>query len=195
MSILIAMCLYSLSMSISPGPVNMAILSGAVNFGFKRTFFFITGATAGFTLLLIAVGLGVSGWVAHIPVFNDLLRFAGTGYMCYIGYKIIVSRPDMEAGESQSPKFSQGVLMQWLNPKAWIACLSGTAAFGLNTSSTRLWAFVAIYMIICYLSLAAWGFLGSRIQFLAKVKNGIRLFNLLAGGSLIIVAVYLLIAD
>lgn len=194
MSILIAMCLYSLSMSISPGPVNMAILSGAVNFGFKRTFSFITGATVGFILLLIAVGLGVSGWLAHIPVFDDLLRFAGTGYMCYIGYTIMVSRPDIEAGESQSPKFGQGVLMQWLNPKAWIACLSGTAAFGLDTSAVRLWSFVAIYFIICYLSLAAWGFLGSKIQFLARVKNGVLVFNLFTGGSLIIVAIYLLIS-
>ncbi len=193
MSILIAMCLYSLSMSISPGPVNMTILSGALNFGFKRSFSFITGATAGFTLLLIAVGLGISAWVAQLPIFDDLLRFAGTGYMCYIGCKIIVSRPDMETRESQPPRFSHGFLMQWLNPKAWIACLSGTAAFGLDTSAARLWAFVAIYFIICYLSLAAWGFLGSKIQFLATVKNGILVFNLFTGGSIILVAIYLLI--
>lgn len=195
MSILIAMCLYSLSMSISPGPVNMTILSGAVNYGFKRSFSFITGATVGFTLLLIAVGLGVSAWVGRLPAFDDFLRVAGTGYMCYIGCKIIVSRPDLESRENGPPTFSHGFLMQWLNPKAWIACLSGTAAFSLNTSAVRLWAFVAIYLIICYLSLAAWGFLGSKMQFLASVKNGIRIFNLAAGGALITVAIYLFITS
>lgn len=195
MSIFIAMCFYSLSMSISPGPVNMTILSSAANFGFKRTLSFITGATFGFTILLIAVGLGISNLVAQAPVFYDVLRYAGTGYMSYIGYKIIVSRPEIDSREGHLPRYRQGFLLQWLNPKAWIACLSGVAAFGLDNSYSRLAAFVIIYFIICYLSLAAWGFLGSRIQFLAKMKHGIRLFNWATGGALIIVAIYLLFSN
>lgn len=195
MSILIAMCFYSLSMSISPGPVNMTILSTSVNFGFNRSLPFITGATSGFILLLIAVGFGGSYLIAQIPVFYDLLRFAGTGYICYIGYKVLITRPNLQTLEILLPKYRQGFLMQWLNPKAWIACLSGTAAFGLDTSAARLWTFAVIYFIICYLSLAAWGVLGSRIHFLAKVKNGILFFNLASGSSLIIVAIYLLFSS
>ncbi|EPP7098025.1 LysE family transporter, partial [Klebsiella michiganensis] len=43
-------------MSISPGPVNMVIISSGANHGFRKTLPFISGATTGFTLLLILVG-------------------------------------------------------------------------------------------------------------------------------------------
>ncbi|MBD0382911.1 LysE family translocator [Paenibacillus sedimenti] len=190
MSIFIAMCFFSLSMSISPGPVNMTILSSGVNFGFKRTLPFVSGATIGFTFLLTAVGLGISNFVEQVPIFYDLLRYLGTGYIGYIGYKIMVSRPEIEFKEEQIPRFQHGFLLQWLNPKAWIACFSGVSAFGLTTS--MLLVFLCIYFLICYLSLAVWALLGSKLQFLTKVKNGIKIFNIAMGGSLIIVAIYLL---
>lgn len=193
MSIFIAMCFFSLSMSISPGPVNLTILSSGVNYGFKRSLSIVSGATIGFTFLLTAVGLGISTLVAQAPIFYELLRYIGTAYMSYTGYKIMMSRPEMEFKEEQLPRFHQGFLMQWLNPKAWIACLSGVTAFGLNSSSSMLLIFICIYFLICYLSLAAWGLLGAKLQFLAKVKNGIRTFNIIMGGSLIIVAIYLLL--
>ena len=192
MSIFIAMCLFSFSMSISPGPVNITILSSGVNYGFKRTLPFVSGSTIGFTFLLAAVGLGISNVVAQAPMFYEWLRYLGTIYMGYIGYKIMVSRPDIELKEEQLPRFHQGFLMQWLNPKAWIACLSGVSAFGLNTSYSMLFIFTSIYFLICFLSLLAWAILGSKLQFLMKGKKDIKVFNVAMGSSLIIVAIFLL---
>lgn len=68
MSLFVAMCFFSLTVSISPGPVNMTILSTGVNYGFKRSIPLVSGATVGFTLLLTAVGLGISNVVAQAPV-------------------------------------------------------------------------------------------------------------------------------
>lgn len=52
MLLVFSMFIFSLTLSFSPGPVNMVIISsGAVN-GFKKTFSFVSGATTGFTLLL-----------------------------------------------------------------------------------------------------------------------------------------------
>ena len=58
MSLLFAMFSFSLAMSISPGPVNMIILSSGVNYGVKKTIPYVSGATIGFTLLLLFTGLG-----------------------------------------------------------------------------------------------------------------------------------------
>jgi len=55
MSILIAMCIFSLTMSISPGPMNMVIVSSGANHGVRWTMPFVSGATIGFTLLLVFV--------------------------------------------------------------------------------------------------------------------------------------------
>ncbi|RIX52189.1 LysE family translocator [Paenibacillus nanensis] len=192
MSLFLAMCLFSLSMSISPGPVNMTILTSGVNFGFKRTFSFVSGATLGFVLLLTAVGLGVSNLAAQVPSFYGLLKYAGSGYMIYVGCKIMTARPDLKQSERQTLRYRHGFLMQWLNPKAWIACLTGVSAFGLKDSYSMLFVFVCIYFLICYLSLAAWALLGAKLQLLTRVRNGIRAFNAAMGAILILVAVYLL---
>lgn len=194
MSMLVAMCLFSLSMSISPGPVNMTILSSGVNYGFRRAFSIVSGATIGFVLLLIVVGLGLSNIVAQVPFFYDLLRYAGSCYMIVIGYKILTARPDMKTTDAQELNYRHGFLMQWLNPKAWIACLSGVSAFGLNDSYSMLTIFVCIYFPICYLSLSAWAFIGVKLVFLTRMKNGIRWFNIAMGGMLMLVAVYLLLS-
>src|SRR5690349_1249586 len=105
MSIFIAMFLFSLSMSISPGPVNMTILSSGVNYGYNRTLPFVSGATVGFTFLLASVGLGMSNLVEQVPLFYHFLAYAGAGYMGYIGYNMMVSRPAINIKEERIPRF------------------------------------------------------------------------------------------
>lgn len=67
MSLLFAMFSFSLAMSISPGPVNMIILSSGVNYGAKRTIRYVSGATIGFTLLLLFVGLVFEQFIRAYP--------------------------------------------------------------------------------------------------------------------------------
>lgn len=45
LSLIVSMFIFSLSMSISPGPVNLTILTSSMNYGVKATFAFISGAT------------------------------------------------------------------------------------------------------------------------------------------------------
>ena len=52
MTLIFAMCSFALSMSISPGPVNLVTLSSGINHGFLRTLPFVAGASIGFSLLL-----------------------------------------------------------------------------------------------------------------------------------------------
>ena len=58
MTLLLAMLSFSLVMSITPGPVNMIILSSGISYGVKRTIPYVSGATVGFTLLLLLIGFG-----------------------------------------------------------------------------------------------------------------------------------------
>jgi threonine/homoserine/homoserine lactone efflux protein len=58
MSLFIAMFSFSLVMSISPGPVNMVIVSSGASYGVRKTFSFVSGGTIGFTSLLLFIGLG-----------------------------------------------------------------------------------------------------------------------------------------
>ena len=192
MSVIFAMCLFSLSMSISPGPVNLITLSTGVNHGFKNAMPFVSGAAIGFTLLLLMVGLGIGGIASQNQTFLGLLGYGGAAFIGYMGYKTVSSKPEIKIQSKTVPVFYHGFLLQWLNPKAWIACISGVSAFNLADSLPMLVTFVSLYFIICYASIASWALVGDKIKILIAKPGCLRIFNSLMGGALIMVALYLL---
>lgn len=190
-SLLIAMFAFSLAMSITPGPVNMIILSSGVNYGIKRTIPYVSGATIGFTLLLLFIGLGFFQFIKAYPSFLTYLAIAGSLYIIYMGYKIASAKPDITVKNADVPKFYQGFLLQWINPKAWIACVSGVSIFSTAESYDQFLIFSGIYFVVCYLSLAAWAILGDKVASLLNSQIRLRVFNTTMGLLLIVTAVYL----
>jgi threonine/homoserine/homoserine lactone efflux protein len=191
MSIILAMCLFALSMSISPGPVNLLTLSTGVNHGFRQAMPFVSGATLGFTLLLLLIGVGIGEIAASSEGFLQMLAYVGSGYICYLGFKIATAKPQIELDHGTRPGLLQGFLLQWLNPKAWMACLSGVSVFNLADSATMLFVFIGVYFVICYASIASWALVGAKIKHLLVAPGNLRLLNLVMGMTLILVACYL----
>ena len=76
------MCLFGLSMSISPGPVNMITFAQGLNYGFGRALPFVGGAASGFALLLLVVGMGLGELIALNPLLLNLMTIAGTAFIC-----------------------------------------------------------------------------------------------------------------
>ncbi|MFT4927000.1 MAG: threonine/homoserine/homoserine lactone efflux protein [Phenylobacterium sp.] len=199
LSIIFAMCLFALSMSISPGPVNLITLSAGLNHGFKRAMPFVSGATVGFTVLLLLTGLGIGSFATENPQLLTGLGYVGTAFIGYMGIKIATSTPHIDisndtsnqTSKTSAPTFIHGFMLTWINPKAWIASLAGISAFGLADSGAKLALFVILYFIICYACISCWALLGSKISMaFAKPKN-LRIFNRLMGGLLILVALFL----
>ncbi|HGN8865003.1 TPA: LysE family translocator [Klebsiella michiganensis] len=153
---------------------------------------FISGATTGFTLLLILVGFGFYAVIDKYPLFFNYLNIAGSAFIIYMGYKIAASAPELSLKKNDTPGFVQGFLLQWLNPKAWIACASGVALFSEPATQTMLMVFIIIYFLVCYISLAAWAVLGNNVSILLNNAQRIRVFNVLMGVLLIVTACYML---
>lgn len=191
MNLLLAMFLFSLAMSISPGPVNMVIVSSGANYGVKKTIPYVSGATIGFTLLLLFIGLGFFQVINAFPFFLKYLAVGGSLFIMYMGYKIASSKPELEMKEGATPKFYEGFLLQWLNPKAWIACVSGASIFSSTVSYAPFLTFTSIYFFVCYGSLAAWAILGDRVSILINSPARLRFFNFVMGSLLIVTAAYL----
>lgn len=191
MTLVIAMFLFSLIMSITPGLVNMIILSSGINHGIKTTIPYVSGATIGFTFLLLFIGFGFSKFINAYPFFLTYLAIAGSIYIIYMGYKIACSKPEMGIRKNNIPKFHEGFLLQWINPKAWIACVSGVSIFSSSNSYKPLLTFSMIYFVICYLSLGVWAILGEKVSHLLKNQFRLRFFNFILGLMLMITAIYL----
>ena len=191
MSMLLAMAVFSLVMSISPGPVNLITLSIGVRQGVSKAIPFVSGATIGFTLLLLAVGLGIGEVADRSPGLMMAINILGTVFLCYIGYLLLSSQGDLESRSDSSPDFLQGFLLQWLNPKAWAACVSGVGLFGASANHMVLLQFVTIYCVICFLGIGSWAFVGGKFNRLLNSKSRIRWFNSILGVVLIVIALVL----
>ena len=193
MSLLIAMSLFSLSMSITPGPVNVLTLSAGVNHGLTSSMPFVIGASLGFTVLLIFVGLGVSPFVDEASRALHWMSVFGCCFIGYLGYKVFVSVPELEVNEGFKPTFLQGAILQWLNPKAWLACLSGVSAFNVAGSYSTLTIFAGVYFVICFCSISCWAFAGSKIRDKASTTPFLVWLNRCMGLGLMLVALYLVL--
>jgi len=151
----------------------------------------------------LSLGLGFNLGFDYIPPsLMVVLQILGALFIAYLGLKLMMSSAELEmngkdsgkdSGKHESlPSFSKGLLLQWLNPKAWIACLSGITAFQLSESMTLLMSFTTLYLIICFFSISGWAALGNKLKVLLKSANHLMRFNQLMGLGLITIAGYLL---
>lgn len=194
MSVLLSMAAFALASSITPGPVNIVALSAGARHGLGSALLHVTGATLGFTLLLILLGFGLHETLLHWPFLTQAIKWAGVAFVLFMAWKLASDdgRLDIER-ESNKPSLWYGALMQWLNPKAWLACIAGMGAFVSSGEARLIWQFAAIYCVICYLSLACWALAGTFLRHYLKSVRGIRIFNrsmalLLVGCALYLVS-------
>lgn len=188
----IAMGLYALTLSITPGPVNLLCFSIGVNFGLRAAWGFVSGATMGFSLLLYLIGLGLNQLLAgYTSWLLDGLSLLGAGFMIYLGVRIAAAKSALVVRNGQPPGFGSGFWLQWLNPKAWMACVAGISAFGLVQDAPQLRRFVLIYGLICYIGVGAWAWLGSHSRRWLATPTRLHVLNRGMGVLLILLSMYL----
>ncbi|MEH6356944.1 MAG: LysE family translocator [Marinobacter sp.] len=165
MSLILPMCAFALAASISPGPVNLVCLSSGTRYPVAAGLTFVTGATLGFIVLFIAVGLGLYSLLAMVPGLQSVLRWVGVAFLLYLSIKLALDSGELpDAGSKKAPGFTTGVLMQWLNPKAWLASASGIGAFTNANDLNQIVLFAALYLPTCWLSLACWVYAGAFLR-------------------------------
>ena len=205
-SIWMAMFGFALSMSISPGPVNMLIIATAARWGTRRAWSVVSGATLGFTALLAVVGWGLAGLLQRHPLWLQAMGVVGALFIVFMAGKLISSpvsqsdakekiaeqTPEPTAVAEAAPGFVHGFLLQWLNPKAWIASAAGTALFAQAAVPHALWTFIGIYFVVCYASLALWAWAGGVLSPFLQQGQRMRGFNVLMGVLLCLTAVFML---
>lgn len=194
MTVLLSMAAFALASSISPGPVNVVALSAGARHGLIASMRHVSGATVGFTVLLLLIGLGLHELLARVPGAIDVVKWAGIAFLLYMAYKLAIDDGRLGAGQpSRAPSFAHGAAMQWLNPKAWLASLAGMGAYAANGDAALIWKFAALYFAICYLSIASWAYAGTFLRQYLREPKRVRLFNRIMAALLAASALYLLI--
>jgi len=182
--VFLALAIFALVTSVTPGPNNFMLLASGVNFGFWRTVPHMLGISSGFSTLLLGVGLGLGALLQTFPAMHLALKVAGGAYLIYLAWKIAMSRSisaKMDANAAPMT-FLQAAAFQWVNPKAWVMAVTAMAVYTNPERPLVSMALVVIaFPLINLPSVSVWAGFGTALRgFLA---NPVRLkwFNIAMG--------------
>jgi threonine/homoserine/homoserine lactone efflux protein len=176
---LLAIALFSVVSSITPGPNNLMLLASGVNHGIRASMPHLMGVNLGFLVLLLAVGFGLGAVFAVYPVVYTVMKWLGMAYLLYLAYAIARSGAPSEAKVGSRPMgFWAAAAFQWINPKAWIMAISVFSSYLPPDHS--LLAAVWVSVLFAFINapcIAAWAVFGATLRDRLRSPHVLRWFN------------------
>lgn len=176
--------------AIIPGPTVTVIIGNSLKHGPRAGLLNVAGTQLGLALMMLTLVVGLSSVIAAMGSLFDWLRYAGAGYLVWLGWKLLRS-PDVLADESaaSAPRggfFLQGFLVIMANPKALLFFGAFIPQFidpkGHYVAQIALLGVTA--MLIALVSDGAYAVLVGRAGVLLSRKR-VRLVSRLSGACLI----------
>jgi len=188
----LAFMLFTLSMSITPGPNNVMLMTSGLNFGVNKSLPHLFGVCLGFPSMVILVGLGLGVAFEQYPVIHDVIKVLGIVYLIYLAWQIAHVKKTSLSGKVSTPfTFIQAALFQWVNPKAWVMASTSIAVYTSVTGNmfeqVFFLAVVFVFTGLCCCNL--WLFLGNGLKRLLKSDAHRVLFNTVMA-SLLVASVF-----
>ncbi|VVT25922.1 LysE family translocator [Rhizobium sp. EC-SD404] len=179
----IALSTFAFVSSMTPGPNNIMLMASGVNFGFRRTIPHMLGVCVGFMILIMAVGLGLGTLLTIFPWLHTALKIAGAGYLCYLAWKIASSRTMATTDGAAKPlTFLQAAAFQWVNPKAWVASVSGVAVYTtIEAPFLSMLIVVFVFSLVSVPSVTAWTAFGQMLRQFLSDPVRLKWFNISMG--------------
>ncbi|MDK2595530.1 LysE family translocator [Pseudoalteromonas obscura] len=189
MEYLIAVTLFAISTSITPGPNNIMVMTSALNFGIKKTLPLLSGICVGFSLMLLVVGLGFGQVFNWFPDLHLVIKCAGVTYLLYLAWLIARSGGATMESQAQTPlTFINGALFQWVNAKAWVVATGAIAAFtsiGEGYYGQNM-TIALIFLIAAFPCVGIWLLCGSVLQRVLKQQKSRVYFNYFMAALLVL---------
>src|ERR1700730_18673464 len=108
---------------LTPGPAALYIVSRRGEQGGIPGLASVCGITTGTLVHVLAAALGLSALLASSALAFAVVKYAGAGYLIYIGVRRILSRTDTPAAQLEQPRrslgrlYRDGFVVNLLNPK------------------------------------------------------------------------------
>jgi threonine/homoserine/homoserine lactone efflux protein len=149
----------SLVLAATPGPGMLYVLSRTLAGGKREGILSSLGTFCGGLFHVLAAAAGLSVVLATSAVAFSVVKFAGAGYVIYLGLKMVVGAKRDLASEAvaQSPKgsaFVQGMLTEILNPKTALFFLSFIPQFVSRQGGHVFSGFIVLGLISVTLNTA-----------------------------------------
>jgi threonine/homoserine/homoserine lactone efflux protein len=184
---LLALLVFATTMSFTPGPNTTLAAALAANHGLRHAMRFVLGVPIGWGLLLLACAAGLGGVLAAAPVLRGAVKWAGLAYMLWLAWTLARSRRLAQAGGALDIGLWQGVALQFVNIKAWMAALLVSAGW-ITTADPlagRLALVLPLMMAFGLASNFTYALVGSALrEWLAKGQR-LLVFNRCMAGVLV----------
>jgi threonine/homoserine/homoserine lactone efflux protein len=125
-----ALLMLTTAASFSPGPNTTLSTALAANLGLKRALRFVCAVPVGWGLLFSLCAGGVGALVVAVPALRLAIQFFGVAYLLWLAAKLAQSSQMAQADAARlNVTFFQGVMLQFLNIKAWMLALTVVAGW------------------------------------------------------------------
>ena len=158
---------YYFVMYATPGPNNSILTASGIKFGFIRSIPNIIGISSGHGVQLALVCFGLGSLFTQFPILLEVLKYIGACYLLYLAWKMFGSLNISITEEKSSPlKYHEAILFQFVNPKAWVICITAVSLFYPENVNLIIGTLFLVIMstIINLPSVSMWAFGGSIIR-------------------------------
>jgi len=192
-----ALLVLATAMSFTPGPNTTLSTALAANFGLRGALPFCAAVPAGWTLLMLLCGAGLGALILAVPALRIGVKVVGIAYLLWLAWRLAGTRTLGSAAAPLRVGFGQGVLLQFVNIKAWMLALTMTAGWvavaGLDAaaSARRLAIVLAVMVVYAFTSNLSYALAGALLrQWLARGQR-LLWFNRLLAALLVLTAVWM----
>ena len=198
-----ALLLLSTVTSFTPGPNTTVSTAMAANFGLRRAMQFVCAVPVGWGLLFSLCAAGLGAMVLAVPVLRLAIQGLGMAYLLWLAFKLATTKSLAQADAAVlNVGFGQGVLLQFVNIKAWMLALTVVGGWlaGREDVLARFAITVPVMLAFGFFSNLFYAVLGSMArQWLSGplregLPTGLRLqwFNRAMAALLVLTALWML---
>lgn len=184
--------------SFTPGPNTTLSTALAANLGFKRALRFVLSVPVGWGMLFSLCAAGVGALVMALPALRLGVQVLGVGYLLWLALKLWHASALNQADNRQlKVTFWQGVMLQFLNIKAWMLALTVVAGWlaGHDDIGQRFALVLPILLLFGLTSNLTYALLGTLLRrWLMDTEHGgrrLRWFNRSMTGVLVLTAAWM----
>ena len=149
------------------------------------------GICFGLVFMMVLVGAGLINIFTLFPIAYTVLKTLGISYLLYLAWSIAMAETSptigiAEHGAGEPLTFIQGVLLQWVNPKAITMTLTAITAFVPTQQPILGLGIVAVtFGLICLPTCVIWALMGTHIRRFLNNPVKLRTFNIVAAMALL----------
>lgn len=193
----LSLLLFLFPLAYSPGPGNMFFAATGARHGMRATLPANIGYHIATWFVSMVIGLGFVATLEAFPALISTIQIAGAAYVFYLAWKLVNSGPIGEQSEARPLSFFGGVILLLLNPKGYMIMALMFSQFLPKASDHSLLFVLWIASVFTLNNLVAftlWAWVGDRLAVHFRTKSRSRGLNIFFGGTLAVVAVWMLLS-